>query len=144
MAEIAPANLNSTDITPGVEPVEEDAAPEITPDATPEITPGVEPVEEDAAPELPQNVDIAMSTNPGHSFSVIGSGGIETIHGESSSSDSCGEFVTYIKNEKLRTKECASDDFNAKNLCHRRIPNETGLRVWDVCCDQCEELKNAI
>jgi len=140
MAEIAPANLNSTDITPEVEPVEEDAAPE--------ITPGVEPVEEDAAPELEEvdaeNVDIAMSANPGHSFSVIGSGGIETIHGESSSSDSCGEFVTYIKNEKLRTKECASDDFNAKNLCHRRIPNEAGLRVWDVCCDQCEELKNAI
>lgn len=112
------------------------------------------PVEEDAAPAIEQVdaevVDIAVGADeadlaePGHSFSVIGSGGMDSINEESSSSGSveCGERAEYIKNGIVKTKVCASNSFNARNLCHRQLAKGAG-RVWDVCCDQCEELKNA-
>lgn len=80
----------------------------------------------------------------GHSFSVIGSGGVDSINDSSSSSNTveCGEQVEYIKNGVAKEKNCASNSFNADNLCHRQLASGNG-RVWDVCCEQCEELKNA-
>ena len=102
-------------------------------------------VEEDANAEVElvdeDVVDIAVGAKPGHSF-VIGSGGIDSINEESSSSDTvdCGDYVKYIKNGVIKGKAC--DDINPGNLCHRQLANGSG-RVWDVCCDQCESLRNA-
>ena len=102
--------------------------------ANPVPAPAPEAVEEDI-------VDIAVGDKPGHSF-VVGGGGIDSIYEESSSSDDgdCGDYVRYIKNGVIKGKAC--DEINPGNLCHRQLAEGTG-RVWDVCCDQCESLRNA-
>ena len=103
--------------------------------ANPVPAPAEEEVEDDI-------VDIAVGgAKPGHSF-VIGSGGIDSINEESSSSDTvdCGDYVKYIKNGVIKGKACG--EINPGNLCHRQLANGSG-RVWDVCCDQCESLRNA-
>ena len=102
--------------------------------ANPVPAPAKEEVEDDV-------VDIAAGAKPGHSF-VIGSGGIDSINEDSSSSDTaeCGDYVKYIKNGVIKGKACV--DINPGNLCHRQLANGNG-RVWDVCCDQCESLRNA-
>jgi len=82
---------------------------------------------------------------PAHSFSFLGSGGVDSINESPPSSDSvdCGDQVVFIKNGFLKERACVSiTSINAGNVCHRQLVDGSG-RVWDVCCNQCEEQKNA-
>ena len=81
---------------------------------------------------------------PAHSFSFLG-GGVDSINESPPSSDSvdCGDQVVFIKNGFLKERACVSiTSINAGNVCHRQLVDGSG-RVWDVCCNQCEEQKNA-
>ena len=67
----------------------------------------------------------------------------------STSTTTCGPTVSYAKQGIRKTKDCASAKFtsSAANLCPRPLwgaPTTTNgkfLRVWDVCCDQCEDYR---
>ena len=81
--------------------------------------------------------DADADTEPSTSFST------------STSTSMCGPTVSYAKQGFRKTKDCASSKFasSAANLCPRPLwgaPTTTAgkfHRVWDVCCDQCEDYR---
>ena len=65
----------------------------------------------------------------------------------SSTSTTCGPIVIYTKAGMYKMKNCASSKFvnNAANLCYRPLWGQPtdGLKVWDVCCEQCSAYRRS-
>ena len=65
----------------------------------------------------------------------------------SSTSTTCGPTVTYAKAGMYKMKYCASSKFvnSAANLCYRPLWGQPtdGLKVWDVCCEQCSAYRRS-
>ena len=102
--------------------------------------------------------DIEPNGNTGKSaLAADADADTETTVSTSTSTTTCGPTVSYVKQGFLKTKDCASSKFvaSAANLCPRPLwvgpttttdddTNDTTgefLRVWDVCCDQCEDYR---
>ena len=115
-----------------------------TPDPT--ATPTTLPTDAPITAELTTSpTDAPVTSEPTQSPASTPAGDLQasttTTFTYSSTSTTCGPTVTYAKAGTYKMKYCASSKFvnNAANLCYRPLWGQPtdGLKVWDVCCEQC-------
>lgn len=118
------------------------------PTATPTTSPTDAPV---TSEPTTSPTDAPVTSEPTHSPASTPAGDLQAsttaTFTYSSTSTTCGPTVTYAKAGTYKMKYCASSKFvnNAANLCYRPLWGQPtdGLKVWDVCCEQCSAYRRS-